>query len=205
MNKRVLNTGVGEAADHDARLVERLTARDPDAMARLYDLYGRIVYSNIIHVVHDEGIAQDLAQETFLRIWNRASAFDCSRGSLGVWLATIARHIAIDYIRSNAAKLERATEGLDKIASTREDLHGGGDPEARLLDRDRVSRIRHAVALLPEHQRRVLNLWYREELTHSEIARSMNRPLGTVKTWLRHAIQALRAQSDASALSAARD
>src|SRR6266536_3588836 len=87
-------------AEGDAELVERLRKRDPQALGELYDRYGRLTYSLIYRIVRDTGIAEDLVQETFLRVWNRAQAFDATRGALGSWLLAVARNRAIDYTRS---------------------------------------------------------------------------------------------------------
>ncbi len=85
---------------HDAALIRRLKARDPHAMADLYGRFGRLVYAPIFRVVRNSAVAEDLAQETFLRIWNRIHAFDDEKGVLSPWLLTIARNRAIDYLRS---------------------------------------------------------------------------------------------------------
>src|ERR1041385_295933 len=84
----------------DGDLARRLGARDASAMGELYDRYGRLVYSVILRVVRNSAAAEDLVQETFLRVWNRIQAFDQKRGALGPWVLTIARNRAIDYLRS---------------------------------------------------------------------------------------------------------
>src|SRR5436309_3545433 len=85
------------AAEDDSNLVQRMQQRDPRALAELYDRYGRVVYALILRVVRDVGIAEDLVQEAFLRVWNRVNAFDAQRGSIGPWLLAVARNRAIDY------------------------------------------------------------------------------------------------------------
>src|ERR1700689_1226401 len=79
----LLAIGLGEG---DAELVKRLQRRDPLALAELYDRYGRLVYALILRVVRDNGIAEDLVQETFLRVWNRIQGFEAEKGALGPWL-----------------------------------------------------------------------------------------------------------------------
>ena len=86
---------------NDVELVARMQRRDPHALAELYDRYGRLVYSLILRVVRDTGIAEDLVQETFLRVWNRVAGFDAQKGSIGPWLLAVARNRAIDYLRSS--------------------------------------------------------------------------------------------------------
>src|SRR5207244_1260692 len=97
-------------AEGDAELVEGLRKRDPQALGELYDRYGRLTYSLIYRIVRDTGIAEDLVQETFLRVWNRAQAFDAARGALGSWLLAVARNRAIDYTRSTAGRMRNALE-----------------------------------------------------------------------------------------------
>src|ERR1051325_5035012 len=76
----------------DGDLARRLRARDAGAMRELYDRYGRLIYSLILRMVRNSGVAEDLVQETFLRVWNRMQAFDEERGALGPWVLTVARN-----------------------------------------------------------------------------------------------------------------
>jgi RNA polymerase sigma-70 factor (ECF subfamily) len=78
----------------DGDLAKRLKDRDPRAMSELYDRYGRLAYSLIYRVVRNAGAAEDLVQETFLRVWNRVQSFDQTRGALGPWVLTVARNRA---------------------------------------------------------------------------------------------------------------
>src|SRR3954464_3789282 len=94
-----------ERGEGDPDLAARLKRRDPQAMADLYDRYGRLAYSVILRIVRDGATAEDLVQETFLRVWNRMQGFDCERGSLGPWLLAIARNRAIDYVRSSDGRM----------------------------------------------------------------------------------------------------
>src|SRR5271156_2784923 len=89
----------------DGDLARRLKAREPQAMSDLYDRYGRIAYSLIYRVVRNGAAAEDLVQETFLRVWNRVQSFDQERGALGPWIMTVARNRAIDYLRSLDGKM----------------------------------------------------------------------------------------------------
>src|SRR5579872_6947237 len=99
----------------DSELVRRLKLRDPHAMADLYDRYGRVAYSLIYRVVRNTGVAEDLVQETFLRVWNRVQSFDDQRGALGPWILTVARNQAIDYLRSSAGRLTAGSLELDRL------------------------------------------------------------------------------------------
>ena len=119
------------AADDDTDLVARMQRRDPQALAELYDRYGRITYSLILRVVRDTGIAEDLVQETFLRVWNRVHGFDAQKGSIGPWLLAVARNRAIDYLRSRR-RTRAQRGGIRRDRPSRAVLrHGARYPELR--------------------------------------------------------------------------
>src|SRR5689334_20464971 len=94
--------------DHD--VLVRLQRRDPEALAELYDRHGSMVFRLILRIVRDPGIAEDLVQETFLRVWNRASSFDPERGAAAPWLLAVARNRAIDYLRVHGGHSKRTME-----------------------------------------------------------------------------------------------
>ena len=173
---------------NDQELIERLRRRDPDAMSDLYDRYSRIVYSVILRVVRNASVAEELAQETFLRAWNRAGDFDAARGKLVPWLLTIARNRAIDYLRSTAGQQQSNT--FELLSSERFTLFV--KTEDRMLDLEQARRIRAAFSQLNKNQREVLELAYFEGLSQSEMAEKLGQPLGTIKTWVRTALTNLR-------------
>lgn len=175
---------------NDPKLAERLRRRDPKAMAELYDRYGRLVYSLIHRVVRDTGVAEDLTQETFLRIWNRAQAFDPEKGALGPWIVTVARNRAIDYLRSSPGRMAARSLELTDI----EHPSRFTGIEDRALTLDRARRLKEAFEKLTPNQKAVIELAYYEGLSQSEMADRMHQPLGTVKTWVRGALKALREQ-----------
>ncbi len=172
----------------DSSLIDRLRRRDPDAMGELYDRYGKVAFSVIFRIVRNQSTAEDLLQETFLRVWNRVHAFDQDKGSLGPWVLTVARNRAIDYLRSvdgrmakNAFDIERTeTPGLFT------------DLESEILSTARIQHVRSAFDKLNPNQRMVIELAYFEGMSQSEMADRLKQPLGTVKTWVRSALKALR-------------
>jgi RNA polymerase sigma-70 factor, ECF subfamily len=170
----------------DGDLLLRLQKRDPQALAELYDRYGRLAYSLILRVVRDSGIAEDLVQETFMRVWNRVHGFDGERGSLGPWLLAVARNRAIDYLRSAQARHSPAELGQMDHPSLYSEMEGD------LLNRDSTRRIQSAMQKLPAQQREVIELAYFEGLSQTEMAERIGQPLGTVKTWVRSALRSLR-------------
>jgi RNA polymerase sigma-70 factor (ECF subfamily) len=176
------------SGEHDEELARRLQQRDPRAMGDLYDRFGKLAYSVIVSVVRDSGTAEDLVQETFLRVWNRIQGFEAGRGALGPWLLAIARHRAIDHVRSMSSRMDRSSFRFD----AREHPSLFVDMEGDVLNSDRVRIIRQALAKLNENQRRVIELAYYEGLSQTEMAERMGQPLGTVKTWVRSALKNLR-------------
>jgi RNA polymerase sigma-70 factor (ECF subfamily) len=174
-------------AEADTDLIGRLQRRDPQALAELYDRYGRLAYSLILRVVRDTGVAEDLVQETFLRVWSRVQGFDADKGSIGPWLLAVARNRAIDYLRSTTG---RARNSLELDATDHPALYS--DMEKDLLVSDKARRIKAAMLKLSPNQREVIELAYFEGLSQTEMAARMGQPLGTVKTWVRTALKNLR-------------
>ena len=175
-------------AEEDRALAERLKQRDTQAMADLYDRYGRMAYVLVLRVVKNGAVAEDLVQETFLRVWNRVQGFDQERGSLSAWVMTVARNRAIDYLRSLDGRMQQSAYELE--ASENPVLFT--DMERDILNSDRARRLKEAFQKLNPNQRLVIELAYYEGLSQSEMAERMKQPLGTVKTWVRSALRTLR-------------
>lgn len=172
----------------DPDLARRLKNRDASAMADLYDRFGRLAFSLIFRIVRNEAVAEDLVQETFLRVWNRAQAFDNERGALGPWVLAVARNRAIDYLRSVESRFEQSAFELEKLEQPGLFVN----LENSVLNIDRVRALRGAFEKLTPNQRLVLELAYYEGLSQTEMAERLKQPLGTVKTWVRTALKILR-------------
>jgi RNA polymerase sigma-70 factor (ECF subfamily) len=171
----------------DPDLVRRLQQRDPRALGELYDRYGRLAFSLILRIVRDGGIAEDLVQETFLRVWNRVGGFDAEKGAIGPWLLAVARNRAIDYLRSASG---RERNSLELEETDHPSLFR--DMESEILQSDRARRVKAALQKLSPQHRQVIELAYFEGLSQTEMAERMGQPLGTVKTWVRTALKILR-------------
>jgi len=157
-------------------------------MGALYDKYGALVYTVIFRAVNNQSTAEDLAQETFLRIWNRIHTFDAERGRLEGWLVTVARNRAFDYLRS-------IRNAPSQSSATLEDLEQAGLFVSRESQPDRMLRekaVTKALESLSRDQREVLELTHFEGMTQTEIASKLNKPLGTVKSLVRSALKNLR-------------
>jgi len=194
------------ATPTDAELMARVAAGDEQAFAALYDRHVHAVYGAVMRYLGDPGAAEDVVQETYLAMWTRSDTYAPETGSLAGWLLTIARHRAIDRLRSMARRpllvgLAPATsEGTE---SDMERLLALGQPVAvaamtdeppDLAERRWVRAvIQTAMEEMPEPERQVLELAYDAGLSQVEIARRLGWPLGTVKTRTRRALLRLRA------------
>ncbi|MEO6462892.1 MAG: sigma-70 family RNA polymerase sigma factor, partial [Candidatus Eisenbacteria bacterium] len=138
-------------------------------------------------ILRDPDEAEDLAQEVFLDL-ARKGGYDARRGSLGGFLATMTRSRALDRLRSR----RRRGELLSEFAGSVPQASAAPSPLDRLADDETARRTREALAALPERYRRVIELAYFEGLSQSEIAAALDAPLGTVKTWARMGLRALR-------------
>jgi RNA polymerase sigma-70 factor (ECF subfamily) len=168
-------------ADSDLQIIAGLKRRDPAALGDLYDRYGRIVYLVALRKVRNSHEAEDIVQEVFLRVWTRAHLIDNVRGTLGAWLLTVTRNLAIDHIRacSRHAWLEQPCVEV---------IPGPVSHEFS----DIVDRLSAALTNLTHEQRRVVELAYYQGLSQTEISERVGKPLGTVKTCVRGALQRLR-------------
>jgi RNA polymerase sigma-70 factor (ECF subfamily) len=175
-------------ARDEGDLLVRLQRREPQALAELYDRYGGMVYRLAVRMVRDSGIAEDLVQETFLRAWNRAAAFDSGRGAAGPWLLAIARNRALDFLRA------QGRQGGANPIELNETEHPSLfiDFPAEALNFDMARQVKRALATLPALQREAIELAYFEGMSQSEIAERMGQPIGTIKTWMRRAILQMR-------------
>jgi len=177
----VQSAGPQEVAK-DTVLVERMRSGDESAIGQLYDRYSGIVYSVALRVLNDTGAAEDVLQEVFLQLWRNPAVFDSKRGSLGAWLAVIARNRAIDGLR----KRKPETEVENVILSVDCDL------ESETARKVSIEKARAALTKVPAEQRKALELAFFQGLTHTEIAAKTGEPLGTIKTRIRAALSALR-------------
>ena len=191
----------------DAILVREVAAGSQSALGDLYDRYVDAIHAAASRLTADRQVAEEVVQETFLALWNRAELFDPTLGSLPTWLRTIARNRTVDRLRaagrrpnliplsSAAGEDEEAGAALDRLVAAGNVIGGAGDgpgPEGELEASELQQVLRNALAELPEAERTAIVLAYREELTQSEIAERLGWPLGTVKTRTRRALLRLR-------------
>jgi RNA polymerase sigma factor (sigma-70 family) len=174
-------------AEPDALLLSRFAESDPVATAEFVHRFRRRVFGVAMRILGDVNLAEDVAQETFVRAWKKADAFDERRGSVGAWLLTIARHLAIDAVRRRRIVVADPDELL-----ARPDRDPDRGPDELALLNIESERLRLAIDDLPEDQRRALLLSAFYGRTGQEIAESESIPLGTAKTRIRTAMIRLR-------------
>ncbi len=173
----------------DERLLRQVAQGEERAFEQLYDRYSRIVYSQLLRVTRQPAAAEELTQEVFMRVWSRASSFDAERGRLGPWLLTVARNLALDRIRGKAEQQRRQEQELSEATAVKAASRQSGAWVEHLAI---ARQARSFMAALPEAQRLALELAYFEGLSQSEIAAKLETPIGTVKTWVRKGLLALR-------------
>lgn len=199
--------GARDRAADEFALVRDVAAGSQDALGLLYDRHADAVYVAACRLTNDRQVAEEVVQETFLALWNRAELFDPTAGSLAAWLHTIARNRTVDRLRAMGRRprlvpissIRREDEAdssvLERIADVGRVVGGadlGPGPEGALDALEVRLAIRDALDHMPEVERTVILLAYRDSFTQAEIAQQLGWPLGTVKTRTRRALLRLR-------------
>jgi RNA polymerase sigma-70 factor (ECF subfamily) len=174
------------ALSEDVSLVRRVSEGDEAALAALYDRWAQAVYSVVAHLLRDADGAEDVVEETFWQVWQRASSYDASRGTVRTWILTIGRSRALDRLRSRKSNREDVTTDLRLVRDPR------SDPSQMAEGAERRQLVYSALSELPEEQRLALELAYFRGLSQSEVATVLGEPLGTIKTRMRLGMQKLR-------------
>lgn len=169
--------------DEAFRLVQR---GDQSAFATVYDLLADRVYGTVARVLRDPAMSQEVTQEVFVEVWRTASRFDDERGTITAWVITMARRRAVDRVRREQSQRNRIDELNDQPT---ESVTNPADEVISSMD---VTRVRTAVATLPDDQREVIELCFFEGLSHGDVARRLDLPLGTVKGRARGGLKKLR-------------
>lgn len=182
-----------QTAIEEAGLLARIAAGDRAAFRQLYDRYSRPLFSLAVRMTGDTGAAEELVQDVFLKIWRHAPAFDAGKSHPFTWAITITRRTCIDHLRRRRSRPGLASpDDLLTIAAP-DSVHRSAET------REQASQLHTALTALPADQRRVLELALFSEFTHAEIAAHLRAPVGTVKTWIRRGLLALRASLPSAA------
>lgn len=170
----------------DATLVVAIGRWREDALAEAYRRHGGAVYALARRVVRDTGMAEEVVQEIFVRLWSSPDRFDSERGSLRSWLLAQAHGRSIDWLRSEGARRQR--QERDAQRST----HAGYDLEREAMDLATADRVREVMANLPSTEREALELAYFDGYTYREVANLLGTPEGTIKSRIRSGLKRLR-------------
>lgn len=183
------------AADLDTQLREalaRVALQDRAALQTVYQLAGGRLLAIVQRMLDDRAAAEDVLQDTFLLVWQKAGQFPTLRTSPLAWLTTMARHRAIDLLRRR--RPETPLEWTDSHGQTHQhDVAApGASPLQQLLDQQADGQLGLCLGRLEPDPRQAVTLAYLEGLTHDELARRLDKPLGTVKAWIRRSLLRLR-------------
>ena len=165
-----------------ARLLQQCAARDAQAFRALYDKTSSILFARLLRMLRRRSVAEEALQDVYVRIWERAAQYEVQRGRPLAWMVTIARYCAIDLLRRERLSLvsdDALTDVPDESAA---------DPG----DYDKPNHFDHCIAQLGDNARRCLTLAFVEGRSHDEIARLTTSPLGSVKSWIRRGLLALK-------------
>lgn len=171
--------------------MKRIQARDADALEELYGLYKQLLFGMVLSIVKRRKEAEDVLQEVFVTIWNKADSFDENRGNVYSWIITLTRNKAIDRIRSKGYKTQdKASVSIHESLFT---LEGDNlDPLETTIFSDRAELVKKALQEIPETQSQVIKIAYYRGMTQAEIADHLDLPLGTVKTRTRQGMIKLK-------------
>lgn len=174
----------------DNSLIALINQEQQDALSVLYDRYSRLVFSMAYRTVGDTGLAEEITQEVFLRVWEKAHTYRPEQAKVITWIASITRYRAIDILRQQKIRPEgNQADWDDGLVQEKSDA---ADVEQIVELRQRQSRVRAALTDLPDEQRHALALAFFYGYSHSQIAEQLQEPLGTIKTRIRSGMQKLR-------------
>ena len=178
----VMSRGLAHLSDE--ALVALVARADEDALAELYDRFGRVAYGLALRIVRDPALAEDAVQEGFLAVWRSSARFVTERAKASTWILTLIHRRAVDLVRREQP---RRAEPLDAAPHP-----SGDDTEEEAWLRLRRTRVQEALARLPDKQREALELAYYGGFTQSELADRLGEPLGTIKSRMFSGLAGLR-------------
>ena len=181
------------STDQDVELLRRIGRQDRDAFAEFYDRHSTLMYSVACKILNDPADAEDVLQETFVQIWEKAANFDPKLGRAASWVAILTRNKAIDRIRSSQRRSRLNDAAGAEMAIAQET---DGTVNEAVHGHDKAKIIQTAIVELPQEQRQAIELAYFSGLTQHEISEKLNQPLGTIKARIRRGLLKLRDQME---------
>lgn len=173
----------------EPELIALLRQKSQQGFSYLYKQYAGVLYGVVKKIIYDDQTAQDVLQEVFVKIWNNIEGYDAGKGRIYTWMINIARNAAIDKLRSKGEIMKAKIQTGDDIVSN---IQQGIKTEQRT---DTIGLKQMVGGLKPEYQS-IVDLAYFKGYTMEEIAKTLDIPVGTVKTRMRYAIKILRSNFD---------
>ena len=174
-------------------LLRLIKDRDEFALGKLYDNSVRLVYSLIIRILKNAQDSEEVTQEVFFSVWEKASNFDVSKGKVLGWIVAIARNKALDRLRSKRHKQKTREVTLVENVLTESGADSlNDDVSQQIILQESADLVNSATKILPKDEKQLIELAFYEGFTHSEIANYLDMPLGTVKTKIRKAVSRMR-------------
>ena len=174
----------------DEGLIRLIAQTRSEALGELYDRYNRLVFGMARNAVGDQALAEEITQDVFMRIWNKATTYQPEQGKVVSWIAGITRNRAIDVFRHQKSRLDGDSLSFDELPFF--DPPDSQNVEWETETKLKGQRVQKALFSLPKEQREALALAYFRGLTHEEAAEVLGQPLGTVKTRIRLGMIKLR-------------
>jgi RNA polymerase sigma-70 factor (ECF subfamily) len=177
------------ARDKDAELLQRIGAMDRSAFAEFYDKYSALLFSIACRILNDASEAEDVLQETFIQIWEKAGDFNPKLGKASTWAGILVRNKAIDRVRASQRRARMANEaGVEYAVAAEVQETANGVVHGR----EKAKLIQSALVKLPSEQRRAIEMAFFSGLTQNEISEQLKEPLGTIKARIRRGMLSLR-------------
>jgi RNA polymerase sigma-70 factor, ECF subfamily len=169
----------------DGELLQAIAQQDQDAFDELYQRYCNLVYSMAFHVLQNSVLAEEVTQDVFIKIWTQPDRWTPDGGKFSSWLLTVTRYTAIDHLRREGSQSAKLILLLDTLP----DETGDGLSANEVSD---GKELQHLMEQLPPEQAQVIQLAFFRGMTHQQMAKALDLPLGTVKTRLRMGLSKLK-------------
>lgn len=165
----------------DHKIIELIKSRDEKGLSVMYDNYANPLFGIIVRIVRDNGLAEEILQQTFMKAWNKAGSYDTDKSALFTWLSVIARNAAIDKKRLKSFENRQKTSDIADV-----DISGSNQIQENNLDVERL------MSKLEDKYKIIVDKLYLQGYSQRDLAKELDIPLGTIKTRLRSAIKILR-------------
>jgi RNA polymerase sigma-70 factor, ECF subfamily len=178
---------MSNTATYENQLMERIIERDEAALSELYTQYSAHVFGVALYILKNAALAEEAAQDTFLKVWDSAHRWDAKQGNLKTWILTISRFTAIDILRREHRHFTDPREDFEEMM-----LRVVQPNATQSTEWDNAALLKSLIEQLPEEQIQAIELAFFMGMSHQEVANHLGEPLGTVKSRIRNGLQALR-------------